>query len=213
MKIKYSTEKTIQYFVLGGCFLVTVFIFLNSYETVFSKDVKYISTVETINIDSIVTSVIQQNNNVSAEDELRMIEKFGVPAYLRIPKVVSKIQLMKSIKNSDDKLLCRSNSGHYLFFEGSTNKDSENIIIYIKKSWRTIDDINVLEEGDNVFVETVDNKLHMYKVDNVRKAPVNSQYTINKTDDPTLTIIIESDNDINYVIKANFVSSQNLEDE
>lgn len=214
MKVNYSVENLIQHFVLGGCFLVTVFIFLNSYETVFGKDIKYINAVEIITIDSIITSIIQQDDNICTEDSVNMIENYGIPAYLKIPTNATNVQLMKAIKNSNNKLLCRSNSGHYIFFSCNEGKDSENIIIYIKKDWRTIDAINALKIGDNIFIETINDKMHMYKIDNIRKVSIDNQYKIvDKEKNPSLTIIIEDDNDVSYIIKTTFVSSQHIENE
>lgn len=201
-------------FFLLGCFSITVFIFLSSYETLFNKDVKYIYSIELVNIDNIVNALVTDKGSdfpaISVQPEFA--GKYGIPSLIKMPNLDKKIQLTSAIKDGQHQWLARSNSGHYFFTSSNKDGKSGDMVIYIRKGWRTLEEAQDMNVGDNIFVDTLDEWRYVFRISETAILANDQVYISTQTKEPSLVIIVNDEkNSINYVFKSNFLSVQSIE--
>lgn len=201
-------------FFLSGCFLITVFIFLSSYETLFNKDIKYIYSIEPVNIGNIINTLTSDKGNdfpvISVQPDF--VGKYGIPSMIKMPNLDKKIQLTGAIRYEKQKWLAKSNSGHYLFTSANKDGKSGDMVIYIRKSWRTLEEVDNISARDNIFIDTLDEWRYVFRINETAILADEKVYIATQTKDPSLIIIINDEkNNINYLFKANFLSVQNIE--
>jgi hypothetical protein len=184
-------------------FALTVFIFLNSYEVVFNKDLPYISAVKTVNLDSIQASYPLSPQIDSPTFDTKT---FGDPISLKVSGGKAKVSLVPAIFN-DNKWLARSNAGQITSF--TINGFSDNLFVYMREDVRTIQTVRQVRPGDNMQMDTVDGFRYLFRVSDVQTIGTNSPFILQKTQKPQIFIVIQDKNQTrNQIITGNFVTKE-----
>lgn len=214
MKSKKVVGNILYTGIMLLCFYWTMFIFLSSYETVFSKDISRIHTVEKVSINSLITSFFaeKKENTSVVSIEREYIGNFGIPAFLKIPKFNTRLQLAGAMRDKNGNWLSRLNSGHYMFLSKNKGGNIGDIALYTRKSWRTVNEPQNLKIGDNIFLDTFDDWRYMFRINEARVLSWDEKSIVSESKVPILVLIIEdAPNRVHYFYKADFINIQNIQ--
>jgi hypothetical protein len=191
--------------------LFTAIVFLNSYELFFSKNITAfagmgINSISELRSSSVIRSVTEASGGVV--DEKTGLGDFGKPQDIKLPKFGSRYPLIPYVKDADN-FLYRSGNGHYLFYGKSKDGQVGNMIIYINKDWRTMQQSSQVTIDDNLFVDTDKDWRYMYKVIDKKTLPYNQGYVASETQRQNLIFVIESDQkEATVIVQAELVILQ-----
>jgi hypothetical protein len=189
--------------------LLTVFLFTNSYEIAFNKDLPHIKAVEPVAINNIVTpspNRLKQSHAASYEGG------YGTPLVLKVPFDKLRIPVVPAILSDDTQWLARSNSAHYYIATPSKNNNLGTTVFYLRQSWRTIVEPAKIQKGDNLFVDTNRDWRYMYRVTDSFTSTSNDPYIIEDSRVSKLIIVVSDPNtNQQHVIIAEMINVQNIQ--
>ena len=144
-------------------------------------------------------------------DSVETLRDFGNPRALQIPSLKIRLELMKAI-NKNDHWLARANSGHYITLRSKDNDHTENILIYARKGWYTINSPSDISTTTNLFLETDHDWRYMFRVVEHNVIRLDGTYVVPDSNTPTLFVVIEDKKaGISHIIRAKFVNLQAIQ--
>jgi len=171
-------------------FLFTVYIYLNTYELVFLKDIEFIPAITSF---SYLNSGLGQGfiiPNQSLNFAGGEMGDYGELSYLRIPSFNKKIGLLKGVKAFGNFIIF-TNHAHYLvqFYPDGTRV--RTLLLYINKSWRTLDHPERISRGTNLLIDTKRGWTYLFKVEDVQLLTFSQKYVFPLREKPSLIILIQ----------------------
>lgn len=170
------------------CF--TAFVFMNTYEVVFNKDIAIADSVQQIASQDPVRAVIEQFDIKPEAGRQHHNAEFTKLQYIQIPALASNLYLEeKRVINGS--WYARPNLGHYI----GLNKDDHGVtvdyLIYAVSGWQTLPAPNQLEEGMDVKLFHDGRKLAMFKVAEKKVLPLGSTFVAGKSENRQIILLIE----------------------
>lgn len=193
-------------------FGITVFVFLNSFEIVFNRDVPFVGALEPFGSRGTIESILKKdsNNTVLSNYEKDWIGDFGIPKTLKIPVFGSRLPLSGPIFSSGEWLV-RSGNGHFLIMGPGKNGNVGDVIIYSRSGWRTISSPERLSIGDNIFLETDTDWRYMFRVVNKGSLHPDQPFVKSDTDLGSLILLIDDGSrGVVFAFECVLVSVQNI---
>lgn len=193
-------------------FGITVFVFLNSFEIVFNRNVSFVGALERFRSKGTIESVLKKNssNAVLSNYEKDWIGDFGIPKTLKVPTFGSRLPLSGSLFLSGEWLV-RSGNGHFLIMGPGKNGNVGDIIIYSRSGWRTISSPERLSIGDNIFLETDTDWRYMFRVASKGSLRLDQPFVKSDTDLGSLILLIEDESrGVVFAFECILVSIQNI---
>src|SRR5688572_13596364 len=123
--------------LLAGVSLsLTAFVFMNTYEVVFNKDIMIANSVHRVHAAGQINAIIDQFDIKPVEGRQTSNAEYAKLQYIQIPALNSSLYLEEKRK-IDGKWYARPNLGHIV----GLNKDDNGVIvdylIYAASSWQT----------------------------------------------------------------------------
>lgn len=165
------------------------FIFMNTYEVVFNKDIVVANSVKKFAAQDQIQAIISQFNIKPDADE-KHNAAYNKLSYIQIPAISSNLYLeeQRLIKGS---WYYRPNLGHYI----SLNKDADNVtidyLIYAEKSWQTLPDPNQIEQGMDVKLFHDGHNMSLFKVDEKQVLPLDTTFVASKSENRQIILLVE----------------------
>lgn len=154
----------------------TGFVFANSYEITTLKDLPYITAVKTLYVPAL-SKLVEGGIDPAVKPEKIIIQPTGT----RLP-------LSKSIV-MEDKVLQVANRAHYSVKKSNPIYSLGDSYVYTVKSWRTIESVDKVKEGDYIFLFTDKQKIS-YKVQEISVKDFYETYLNTSTNNPTLIFVV-----------------------
>lgn len=199
--------------VLGIFFFgITVFVFLNSFEILFNRDISFVDALEKFRSKDMIEGVLKKDSSeaVLSNYEKSWIGDFGIPKTLKIPVFSSRLPLSKAIFLSGEWLV-RSGNGHFLITGPGKNGNIGDVIIYSQSGWRTIFSPERLSIGDNIFLETDADWRYMFRVVNKGSLYPNQPFVKSDNDIGSLILFAEDESrSVVFAFECILVSVQNI---
>lgn len=199
--INTITSKITTLVLMLGIMVFTCFMFLNCAEILLGVDISYVSAINTVHADRVITGADVYSSQ--AQDD------FGQPESLKIPQHNIKLEVLQGSQSTNG-WLARSNKAHYLYASTPSN-NSEHIVLYTHSNWRTIARPQEIAVGDNIFVETDREWRMMFRVTNHYVITTSAGYVLPPTDEQVLVFFIEDTTSGKlHVIQSEFLDVQSL---
>ncbi len=185
--------------LLAGLSLAfTAFVFMNTYEVVFNKDIVVADSVRKIAAQDQISAVIQQFDIKPVEGRQTNNAEYDKLQYIQIPALNSSLYLEEK-RLINGYWYARPNLGHII----GLNKDSHGVImdymIYAVSSWQTFSSPNQIDVGMDVKLFHDGHKLALYKVAEKKVLPFESTFVAGKSESRQIIFIIEDpDNGVYY---------------
>lgn len=208
MNWKKITKKLLYRIKVGSLMLasgvVTTYIGINCYEIVFHQDLMYVHAVESFHSPWIINDLVEPKNP-TFEQTQQLIRLVHDPKSLKFPVFSSRMEIIPAIRNGTNWLELE-NKGQYIALGESGESGVGNMIVYMRKDWRTIAEPEKLIKGSKFYLETKD-YTNQYKVVELKEKPIHEEFILNDLPKSYFLMIIEDTrNEVNYFIKAVFVS-------
>ncbi len=195
--------------LLGGlsC-LLTFFVYANSFELLFNKDLVFATSIKTFPNTQLLNSLIYPLTNTGVRSATYEGE-FGQPKEIRIPEQNIRIQVIPSLKENNN-FLARANTAQYGFRSQNMDGKLGNITFYLTKNWRTLDNPATINTQDNVFIDTDKDWRYMYRILEKKVISQNSSYVPTTSPLPNLILCVDDGKKSEYIFYAEFVTLQNI---
>ncbi len=183
--------------------IFTVIIFSNSMEIIFEVDIPYAYSVKAFT----GSNYLNDSNyySLTANQQNKLTANYGNPKIIKFPSINKKLELMNPIVK-DGKYLVRTNKAHQILDQKG------NIVIYLLKSWQTIDNLQEISEGNNVFLDSDKGWRYVYRIDEVSQMSVNSNIVMPNSENPQLLIIVEDRKNLtNYIFRGQYLTVINVQ--
>ncbi len=200
-KLLYATKLVI---ITTPCVILTFYIAVNCYEIIFQKDLRFVSAITAFSSPEIINE-IGQTNESSFEEKQRFIRQIHKPKSIKFAALGSRLEIVPAIQKNDE-WLAYANKGQYILLNENGESGVGNMLVYVRRSWRTIIEPEKLENGSKFTLET-EGYNNLYKVVERKLKPIHEDFIVSDLPKSYLLLVIE-DNQIqaNYFIKAVFVS-------
>ena len=189
----------------------TLFIFANSYELAFDRPLPLPFASAVAKVDLNPLSGLLRPADALTSGAADRVGNYGIPTTLRLPTRQIKLPLAPAIV-TDDVWAARSNTGHFIVVSPAKGGNLGDVLVYMRQSWRTIDQPRQITVGDNLFVDTDKGWRYMYRVSETQSLPDTAHYVLSdqKTSQIVLAVADGSAHNLT-LIKADFVSVQSID--
>ena len=195
------------------CGLLSVFLLASGYESLYSRSLPFIHTLDTSNLTSIQTSYDLETafkNTQEREDE-SIYGKFGAPTNLKLPGRSKKLDIVMPLR-TDNQWLARADTLHLLTPAPARNGNLGIAVLYCRASFRTLQTNNLPAEGSNIFMDTDHDWRYVYKVTSTTTTAIDKPYVpADNGSNSRMLIICNQDSRLNVVIEASLLSVQGIE--
>jgi hypothetical protein len=168
----------------------TTFVFMNTYETVFNKDVIFANSVKKVVAQDQINAIIQEFSGSfddardDTNSEYKRLESIQIPAltstlYLEEKRIIS------------GNWYVRPSMGHFVALDKDSRGIAVDYLIYTVSSWQTIAAPNQIEEGMDVKLYHDNHALTMYRVAEKKVLPMETTFVPSKSSKRQLILVIE----------------------
>jgi hypothetical protein len=184
---------------LASC-LFTVFVFLNTYEVVFNRDIVFGISIRRMTIQTVLTNVVRefevkQQVTTTETDETSSLE--GMTSF-EIPALKTKVTVEEGRK-LNGQWYQRPSLAHDVGLNKDAKGTTVDYLVYTRKSWRTIPDPRQVEEGMEIDFYYKGGGKSAFRVAEKKALPLNRSFIVNKTEDRQILLVVEDpDNTIYY---------------
>lgn len=170
------------------CF--TAFVFMNTYEVVFNKDIAVADSVHQVAIQNQVNTTIQQFDIKPEAGREYNNAEFARLQRLQIPALASNLYLEEKRKINNS-WYARPNLGHYLGLNKDNHGATVDYLIYAIKGWQTLPEPNQLEVGMDVKLFHDGSKLAMFRVAEKKVLSMDTTFVAGKSENRQIILLIE----------------------
>lgn len=174
----------------GASLCFTAFVFMNTYEVVFNKDIVLADSVRKFTAQNQIEEVISQFDIKPVEGRQVNNAEYSKLQYLQIPALESNLYLEEK-RLIEGQWYARPNLGHIV----GLNKDDHGVIVdylvYAISSWQTLPSPNQIEVGMDVKLFHDGRKLAMFKVAEKKALPLYSTFVAGKSDKRQIVLLVE----------------------
>ena len=200
-KLLYTTKLVI---ITTPCVILTFYIAVNCYEIIFQKDLRFVSAIPAFSSPEIINE-IGQTNESSFEEKQRFIRQIHKPKSIKFAALGSRLEIVPAIQKNDE-WLAYANKGQYILLNENGESGVGNMLVYVRRSWRTIIEPEKLENGTKFTLETEEYN-NLYKIVERKLKPMHEAFIVSDLPKSYLLLIVEDNQiQVNYFIKAVFVS-------
>lgn len=179
-------------------FIFTIVIFTNSIEILFEIDIPYAYSLNKFEGSSYLSNSEYSKSEVNLKNSL--IQTYGDPKIIKFPSINKRLEILKPVYNKKV-FLVRTNKVHHLL----DNKG--NIVIYLHKSWQTVEDITDISVGENIYLDSDKGWRYVYRIEEINTLAIENKVILPDTEEPQLLVIIEdSENNLSQLIRAKYLT-------
>jgi len=193
---------------LGCCGLMSAFLLMSGYESVFSRSLPLVHTLAGVNLDAFnkVYSLPK-----AAQYPSGYYGNFGKPETLKLPTRSLRLNIAPAIQQGPT-WLARANTLHLLIPQPPRDGNIGVTFLYCRAGFRTLNDQNLPNAGDNLFIDTDTSWRYVFKVLNAKLYPESQPYV--PADSGSTSKLLIDCNDagqhVNVIIEATLLSVQGV---
>lgn len=195
--------------VLAVCGLISVFLLMSGYESVYSRSLPFVHAIDPVNLQAYSTSYTLDGRSFGNE---KLYGSFGRPTNVKLPERNARLDVVAPIQNNNQ-WLARATALHLLLPAEPRDGNIGVALMYCRSSFRTINDQNLPAVGSNIFVDTDKDWRYVYKVTSAKVYADTLPYIASDTGRTSKLIISCNDQagGANVVVEASLLSVQGVE--
>jgi hypothetical protein len=161
--------------VLASCGLASLFLVASGYESIYSRSLPFVHTVDPINLKAFEQSY---NLDQSIVRDDKAYGTYGVPLTVKFPQRAARLDITQPLRDENGSWLSRANTLHLLVPEKPRNGSIGVALIYCRAGFRTITSSTLPAMGSNIFIDTDHNWRYVYKVTSTSVADSSRSYVM-----------------------------------
>lgn len=167
----------------------TAFVFMNTYEVVFNKDIVVANSVRKFVAQDQIQAIVSQFNIKPDADEKHNAE-YDKLSYLQFPALSSNLYLEEQ-RVINHSWYYRPNLGHYIGLNKDASGTTIDYLIYAERGWQALPDPNEIETGMDVKLFHDGHNLALFKVDEKQVLPLDQTFVASKSENRQIILLIE----------------------
>jgi hypothetical protein len=196
--------------VFIGCGLISLFLLLSGYESIFNRDLPLVHTLDAVNL-----AALEKRYDLPkavAAQGTESYGNFGKPQTLKLPERALRLDVTQPIMEENGRWLARANTLHHIVLKEPRRGNIGLLAMYCRSSFRTIATNALPEQGENMFMDTDKNWRYIYRVTSAKVVPADQQYVVADDGQTGRLVIFCHDATINAdaVIEAVLLSVQGV---
>jgi len=205
-KLLSGTARTI---VFAACGLLSVFLVMSGYESVYNRSLPLVHTLDPVNLSAYSSTF---NLQQAARNDAELYGSFGKPTNIKLPERAARLDIGPAIYNNNQ-WLARANGLHLLIPQQPRSGNIGMALLYCRSSFRTLNDQNLPQVGTNIFMDTDKDWRYVYKVTIAKVYSDKTPYITSDTGRGSRLVISCNDQaaGANVVIEATLLSVQGVE--
>lgn len=191
------SSRSLKFFIVALSMSFTAFVFMNTYEVVFNRDVAVANSVRQFAMQDQLANIIKQFDIEPEANSEKVNAKYERLAYLQFPSLSANLYLEER-RVINGSWYVRPNLAHYI----ELNKDSRGVavdyLVYARSSWQTIATPNDIELGSDVRLFHDGQKVATFKVQEKEVLPFSSSFVAGKSESRQIILLIEDPDSRTY---------------
>lgn len=188
----------VKYIFFAATFCLTVFIFLNTYEVIANKDIPFATSLHKFALQDVINKEITEFSIKQDSRSLNNNSRLEDLSTLEIPSLDINLRLEES-RNIKGIWYQRPSMGHYIGLNKDDYGNTVDYLIYTDTSWRTIPNIEDMEEGGAVWISNSRGVRVLFEISEKQILPFDKMFIINKSENRQIILIIEDAEQNRYV--------------
>lgn len=184
------SQRFAKLLLAGASLCFTTFVFMNTYEVVFNKDIVIADSVRKVAAQEQIDAIIDQFDIRPVEGRRNNNAEYVKLQYIQIPALESNLYLEEK-RVINGLWYARPNLGHVV----GLNKDDRNItvdyLIYAISSWQTLPAPNQIEVGMDVNLFHDGRQMATFKVAEKKVLSFRSTFVAEKAKNRQVILLIE----------------------
>ncbi len=186
--------------IWGAIILMTLLfsgvIYASSIETLYSMDLPYVNSLNSQNTTSLLPANFENQPEFTSLNG-NPLGDYGKPVSLYLPSVSRRLEIVPLI-TKDNSILLRPNNVHYTI----ESKDNiANTYLFMNSSWRAVNNPEEIKNGSYIYIDTQREWRYIFEIVDSIKLPTEFDYTLPKTDNSQLLLIIKKDTEL-YIFRS-----------
>ena len=178
-------------------FLFTAFVFVNTYEVVFNRDVAFAQSIRKMSAQSAMASTVSNFQTKLESDSQAGMAPLEHIDSLEVPALEMQVTIEESRRIGND-WYQRPSAAHYVGLNKDRSGVSIDYLIYTSKSWRTISNPAQIEQGMEVKIAH-DNGTALFTVAEKKVLSLDHSLLVGKTEDRQVLLLVEDpENNLYY---------------
>jgi hypothetical protein len=184
-------NKFLAKFLLASVSLfLTAFVFLNTYEVVFNKDIVMASSIQRATAQTQINATVAQFDIKPEAGQDHSNSAYGKLGRIVIPALDSSLNLEeKRVVNGQ--WYMRPSMGHVIGLNKDDHGTTVDYLIYAARSWRTFPSPNQIEPGMDVKLFHDGHNTSLFKVAEKKVLPLDSVFVPSKSGERQIILLIE----------------------
>jgi len=172
-------------------FFFTLFVFLNTYEVVFNKDIIFADSIRKVAAQVTINSAIKDFATKNLTDEINASASLDTMDHLEVPALNVRLHIEESRK-IDGQWYERPGTMHYVGLNKNQHDATIDYLLYGTQSWRTVTEPNRLEKGMAVDVYDGSNAASSFVITDKKTLPIGQSLLVNKSEVRQIVLVIEN---------------------
>ncbi len=168
----------------------TVFVFMNTYEVVFNKDIPIADSVQKMAAQAPIAAIVKQFDILPDQSQGERNAEYAHLQYIQLPAIKSTLNLEEK-RVIDGQWYARPNLGHYVGLDKDDHNITIDYLIYAISSWRTLPSPNQIDIGMDVDVFHDNGQQANYKVAEKKVLPLGTNFVASKSDTRQIVLLVE----------------------
>lgn len=156
-------------------FVLLVWIALNATELVTSYDLPFVTTIQPLNHQSAMVSVVNDFARLGAKGTSLGDTNFNIPANLFVKSLNYKMEVTDQ-RVVGGSYYFRPSKGQYIILNKDRDGRMGDVLIYMRSDWRTIPKPDKITPGMLVELQTVNSITNAYQIKEMKTLRSNDRY-------------------------------------
>lgn len=174
----------------GVTFLFTAFVFVNTYEVVFNRDVTFAQSVTKVPGQQVINSAVRDFATKISSEEPEVTTALDDLEQLEIPALQMQVKIEEARK-VDGVWHQRPSVAHAVGLNKDQYGTTVDYLLYANKSWRTIPNPNQIEKGMEVQIHHSGGATSSFEVTEKKILPFTNSLLVSKSENRQILLVIE----------------------
>lgn len=181
----------------GASFFFTALVFLNTYELIANKDIPLATSLNRYTAQDVINKEIKEFSVKQDSRNLNNNSRLDEMSFMMIPSLDVRMPLEEA-REIGGAWYQRPSLGHYIRLNEDDYGNIVDYLIYTDKSWRTILDVENIEQGTEIHIVDPKGFDALFEVAEKQILPFDKTFILNKTENRQIILVIEDPDNKRY---------------
>lgn len=178
-----------KFFVFGITFIFTAFVFANTYEVVFNRDIAFATSVEKSANQTVIDAAVKDFETRLSSNAADTAVAFDQIDRIEIPALKAQLTTEEA-RRINNAWYARPSTAHYIGLNKNKYGVTVDYLLYAVKSWRTLPAPERIEQGMDVVVY-YQGASSVLQIAEKKVLPLDRSLLVSKSENRQILLIVE----------------------